>query len=304
MNQTASSEVRRQDRRHWLRGTATAMALPLLGRMDPAAADEARQAKPRGRFKHSVCYWCFEKLGLEPLAVQAAAMGIQSIEVVPIEHWPILKRHGLICAMTLSHSFLEGWSHKEEHARCAAEIKKAVDATAAAGFPAVITFSGLRKGMPDDVGLENAVAGLKTVIGYAERKKVTLCLEVLNSRVDQWMIGVPDYMCDKVEWAVEVCRRIGSERMKVLFDIFHVQIMQGDLITRIKQFHPYIGHYHTAGVPGRHEIDETQEINYPAVIRAIADSGFTGYVGQEFLPLRDPLRSLREAVQLCERSQG
>ncbi len=231
-------------------------------------------------------------------------MGIQSIEVVPVEQWPVLKKHGLICAMTLSHSFLQGWSHKEEHAACAAKIKEAVDATAAAGFPAVITFSGLRKGMPDDVGLENTVAGLKTVIGYAERKKVTLCLEVLNSRVDQWMIGVPDYMCDKVEWAVEVCRRIGSERMKVLFDIFHVQIMQGDLITRIKQFHPYIGHYHTAGVPGRHEIDETQEINYPAVIRAIADTGFTGYVGQEFLPLRDPLRSLREAVELCGRCQG
>jgi hydroxypyruvate isomerase len=187
---------------------------------------------------------------------------------------------------------------------CAAKIKEAVDATSAAGFPAVITFSGLRKGMPDDVGLENTVAGLKTVIGYAERKKVTLCLEVLNSRVDQWMIGVPDYMCDKVEWAVEVCRRIGSERMKVLFDIFHVQIMQGDLITRIKQFHPYIGHYHTAGVPGRHEIDENQEINYPAVIRAIADTGFTGYVAQEFLPVREPLRSLREAVDLCERNQG
>jgi hydroxypyruvate isomerase len=205
--------------------------------------------------------------------------------------------------LSLSHSFLEGWCHKENHAVCAAKIKEAVDATSAAGFPAVITFSGLRKGMPDDVGLENTVAGLKTVIGYAERKKVTLCLEVLNSRVDQWMIGVPDYMCDKVEWAVEVCRRIGSDRMKVLFDIFHVQIMQGDLITRIKQFHPYIGHYHTAGVSGRHEIDESQEINYPAVIRAIADTGFTGYVAQEFLPVRDPLRSLREAVDLCERSQ-
>jgi hydroxypyruvate isomerase len=279
------------------------MSLSMLDTSDPVAAGEPSRPRAQGRFKHSVCYWCFEKLGLEPLAIQAKAMGIQSIEVVPPEHWPILKRHGLICALSLSHSFLEGWCHKENHAVCAAKIKEAVDATSAAGFPAVITFSGLRKGMPDDVGLENTVAGLKTVIGYAERKKVTLCLEVLNSRVDQWMIGVPDYMCDKVEWAVEVCRRIGSDRMKVLFDIFHVQIMQGDLITRIKQFHPYIGHYHTAGVSGRHEIDESQEINYPAVIRAIADTGFTGYVAQEFLPVRDPLRSLREAVDLCERSQ-
>jgi hydroxypyruvate isomerase len=279
------------------------MALSVLGRPGPVAAEESRQADQpapvRGRFKHSVCFWCFEKLGLEPLAVQAAAMGIQSVELVPPDQWPILKRHGLICAMTPSHSFLEGWCHPENHAMCKAKIEEAVDATSAAGFPSVITFSGLRKGMPDDVGLEKTVAGLKTVVGRAERKKVTLCLEVLNSRIATWMIGVPDYMCDKVEWAAEVCRRIGSERLKVLFDIFHVQVMQGDLIARIKQFAPCIGHYHTAGVPGRHEIDETQEINYPAVMRAIAGTGFSGYVAQEFLPTREPLRSLREAVRLC-----
>ena len=256
------------------------------------------------RFKHSVCYWCFEKLGLERLAVEAAAMGIASIELVPPDQWPILKRHGLVCAMTASHSFLEGWSHPQHHAECQSKIREAIDATAAAGFPSVITFSGLRKGMPDDVGLENTVAGLKTVIGQAERKGVNLCLEVLNSRVDQWMIGVPDYMADKVEWAVEVCRRIGSERMKILFDIFHVQIMQGDLVRRIKEFHPYIGHYHTAGVPGRHEIDHTQEINYPVVMRAIADTGFTGYVAQEFLPTGDPLPALREALRICGLRQG
>ena len=283
-------------RRQWLQSAAGAAALSLWPRLGRSAAPT------QGRYKHSVCYWCFEKLGLERLAAAAAGMGIASIELVPPDQWPILKRHGLVCAMTASHDFLAGWSHKENHAQCVAKIKEAVDATAAAGFPAVITFSGLRKGLPDDVGLENTVAGLKTVIGYAERKKVNLCLEVLNSRVPTWMIGVPDYMCDKVEWAVEVCRRVGSERMKILFDIFHVQIMQGDLITRIKQFHPYIGHYHTAGVPGRHEIDDAQEINYRAVMRAIADTGYSGYVAQEFLPTRDPLASLREAVELC--SQG
>ena len=250
-------------------------------------------------YRHSVCYWCFEKLGLERLAAEAAAMGIASVELIPPEQWPILKRHGLVCAMTPSHSFLEGWCHPENHAMCKAKIEEAVDATSAAGFPSVITFSGLRKGMPDDVGLKNTVAGLKTVIGHAERKRVTLCLEVLNSRIATWMIGVPDYMCDTVEWAVEVCRRVGSERLKVLFDIFHVQIMQGDLIARIRQYHPYIGHYHTAGVPGRHEIDQTQEINYPAVMRVIAATGFAGYVAQEFLPTREPLGSLREAVRLC-----
>ncbi len=309
MHQTATnSELPMPARRQWLRAAAGALAVSVVGRPGLVAAEEPRRAAPparaRGRFKHSVCFWCFEKLGLEPLAVRAAAMGIRSIELVSPDQWSVLKRNGLICAMTPSHSFLEGWSHMEHHAGCAAKIKEAIDATALAGFPAVITFSGLRKGMSDEVGLANTVAGLKTVIAHAERKKVTLCLEVLNSRVAQWMIGVPDYMCDKVEWAVEVCRQIGSERMKVLFDIFHVQIMQGDLITRIKQFHPYIGHYHTAGVPGRHEIDENQEINYAAVMRAISDTGFTGYVAQEFLPTGDPLQSLQKAVNLCQRSNG
>jgi hydroxypyruvate isomerase len=154
--------------------------------------------------------------------------------------------------------------------------------------------------MPDDVGLENTVAALKKVIGHAERKKVDLCLEMINSRVPTWMIGQPDYMCDTIEWAVEVCKRISSERMKILFDVFHVQIMQGDILTRIRQYHQYIGHYHVAGVPGRHEIDDTQEINYPPIMRAIAATGYTGYVGQEFIPTRDPMQSLRQAVRICD----
>lgn len=278
-------------------GTAALAASRLALGSEPVPP---QAAVTKGRIKQSVCYWCFEKLGLETLAAKAAAMGISSVELVPPKDWPILKKHGLICALTASHGFLDGWCHQENHAACAEKIKEAVDVTADAGFPSVITFSGLRKGMPDDVGLDNTVAGLKTVIGYAEKRKVTLCLEVLNSRVAEWMIGVPDYMCDKVEWAVEVCRRVGSERMKVLFDIFHVQIMQGDLIARIKQYHDYIGHYHTAGVPGRHEIGQSQEINYPAVVKAIAATGYQGYLAQEFIPTRDPIESLREAVRLCD----
>lgn len=290
---------RSASRRDWLRRAAGAVALPLLAGASATSADESRAAAKPTAYKHSVCFWCFEKLGLETLARQAAAMGIASIELVPPQQWPILKQHGLTCAMTASHGFLDGWAHRENHAMCAEKIHEAVDATATAGFPSVITFSGLRKGMPDDVGLENTVAGLKTVVGHAEKSKVTLCLEVLNSRVKEWMIGVPDYMCDTVEWAVEVCRRVGSDRLKILFDLFHVQIMQGDLITRIRQYHPYIGHYHTAGVPGRHEIDETQEINYPAVMRAIAATGYTGYVAQEFLPTGEPMAALRAAVKRC-----
>jgi len=267
------------------------------------ACQEDSQPRPaalKGRLKQSVCPWCFEPMDLETLARNAAAMGIKSVELVPPEKWPILKKYGLVCALSNSHGFVDGWSHKENYAMCTAKVKEAVDATAAAGFPSVITFSGFRKGMPDDVGLENTVAGLKGVIGYAEQKKVNLCLEVLNSRVAVEMKGHPDYMADKVEWAVEVCRRLGSPRMKILFDIYHVQVMQGDIITRIKQFHEYIGHYHTAGVPGRNEIDETQEINYAPIFKTIAETRYTGYVAHEFIPTRDPMQKLREAVALCD----
>jgi hydroxypyruvate isomerase len=239
-------------------------------------------------------------MDLETLARNAAAMGIRSVELIPPSQWPVLKRCGLVCALTSSHSFVDGWNRKENYAMCTAKVKEAVDATAAAGFPSVITFSGFRRGMPDDVGMENTVAGLKQVIGYAERKNVNLCLEVLNSRVNVEMKGHPDYMADKVEWAVEVCRRIGSPRMKILFDIYHVQIMQGDIITRIREFHEYIGHYHTAGVPGRNEIDGTQELNYSPIAKAIAETRYAGYVAHEFIPTRDPMQTLREAVALCD----
>jgi hydroxypyruvate isomerase len=237
---------------------------------------------------------------LEELCQVAAAMGIQSVELVDPSDWPLLKKYGLVCALASSHGFVDGWNRRENWPMCREKIVAAVDACAEAGFPNVITFSGFRKGMPDDVGLENTVAGLKTVIGYAEKKKVNLIFEVLNSRVDVEMKGHPDYMADKVEWAVEVCKRIGSPRLKILFDVYHVQIMQGDIITRIRQFAEYIGHYHVAGVPGRHELDENQELNYPAIMRAIAETKFEGFVAQEFIPTRDPVRSLWEAVRLCD----
>jgi hydroxypyruvate isomerase len=295
----------RMGRRHWLGAAAGLAGAGLCGRGSAAAqpakkASQVSRSATKGRLKQSVCHWCFEPMDLETLARNAAAMGIRSVELVPPAQWPILKKHGLICALTSSHGFVEGWNRKENYAMCSEKVRQAIDATAAAGFPSVITFSGFRKGMPDDVGLENTVAGLKQVVGYAEQKKVNLCLEVLNSRVHVEMKGHPDYMADHVEWAVEVCRRIGSPRMKILFDIYHVQIMQGDIITRIRQFHEHIGHYHTAGVPGRNEIDATQEINYPPVFKAIAETGFAGYVAHEFIPTRDPVQALREAVALCD----
>ena len=291
----------KQTRRRWLAGTgAAAVAAAAFGRGLARAEEKRDRAATRGRIQQSVCQWCFEPMDLDTLARNASAMGIRSIELVPPEQWHVLKKHGLICALANSHDFVNGWNRQENHAMCADKVTRAIDDTAKAGFPSVITFSGFRKGMPEDVGLENSVAGLKTVVGYAEKKKINLCLEVLNSRVDVEMKGHPDYMGDTVEWCVEVCRRVGSDRLKILFDIYHVQIMQGDIITRIRQYHPFIGHYHTAGVPGRNEIDENQEVNYPAIMRVIAETGYTGYVAQEFIPTRDPMQSLREAVRLCD----
>jgi hydroxypyruvate isomerase len=276
---------------------AAASAIPRVSR----ARDEQPLYKAKnGRINQSVIHWCFKPMPVEELAAHAARMGLKSVELVTPEYWPALKKLGLVCAITPSHGFAKGFAHTEEHAECLAVLRKRIDESAEAGFPNIITFSGYRRGLSDDEALKNMVNGLKQVMAQAEKKKVTLCLEMLNSRVNIEMKGHPDYFCDKIELAAEVCKRVGSDRMKILFDIYHVQIMEGDIITRIKEFHPYIGHYHTAGVPGRGELDDTQEINYAPIMKAIADTGYQGYVGQEFIPVRDKVASLNEAVKLCD----
>jgi hydroxypyruvate isomerase len=282
-----------------LGGALALGAVANLPRVNRAAEEGSYRAKSN-RINQSVILWCFKPMPVEELARHAAQMGIKSVELVQPEYWPMLKKLGLVCAMTPSHGFAKGFAHREEHAECLDILRKRIDDSAEAGFPSVITFSGFRRGISDEEGMKNMVEGLKQIAGHAEKKKVNLCLEMLNSRVNIEMKGHPDYFCDKIEMAVEVCKRVGSERMKILFDIYHVQIMEGDLITRIKECHPYIGHYHTAGVPGRGELDNSQEINYTAVMNAIADTGYKGYVGQEFIPTRDKVASLNEAVKLCD----
>jgi len=289
-------------RRKLIKGAAglaagAAMALPQLG--GAAGREEFYKVKNK-RINQSVVWWCFKPMTVEELAMNAARMGLKSVELVAPEHWPVLKKYGMICAISSSHGFAKGFAHKEEHAECLEKLRASIDATSAAGFPNVITFSGMRRGLPEDVGLQNMVEGMRKIIGYAEKKKVTLCLEMLNSRVDMEMRGHPDYMADHLEWAIEVCKLVGSERMKILFDIYHVQIMHGDIIRRIKEYYPYIGHYHTAGNPGRNEIDDTQEINYAPIMNAILQTGYKGYVGQEFVPLRDKVTSLNQAVKICD----
>lgn len=260
----------------------------------------AENSVKKGRINQSVVPWCFKPMPAPELIGHAARLGLKSVELVGTEHWPLLKEHKLVCAISSSHGFNKGFAHREEHDECVATLRKNIDATADAGFFSVITFSGFRRGLSDEEGTKNMVDGLKKIVGHAEKRKVTLCLEMLNSRVETNMKGHPDYFCDDIERSVEICRQVGSEQMKVLFDIYHVQIMHGDVITRLRQHQAFIGHYHTAGVPGRNELDETQELNYPPIMRAIAETGYKGFVGQEFIPTRDAVGSLKEAVQLCD----
>jgi hydroxypyruvate isomerase len=301
-----SAEMRRMktpasiSRRTALKTLAATSAFAGLGATSWAQAGAAPYKVKQGRINQSVVPWCFNPMPVPELARHAAAMGLKSVELCAPEHWPLLKQLGMTCAIAGSHGFAKGFANVAEHDECVAALRKRIDECAAAGVQRVITFSGFRKGVSDEVGMKNMVEGLKKIVGYAEQKKVTLCLEMLNSRVAENMKGHPDYFCDDMERSVEVCRRIGSERMKVLFDLYHVQIMHGDLIVRLKKHAEYIGHIHTAGVPGRNEIDETQELQYRALMKAVLDIKYTGFVGQEFIPTRDKVTSLAQAVQICD----
>jgi len=263
--------------------------------------DESTWRITKGRINQSVVGWCFNPMETVTLAKAAAQLGFKSVELVDPKHWPMLKEAGLTCAIAGSHGFVKGFNHIENHQMCAQKIAEQIEHAAAFGCPNVITFSGMREGISDEEGITNCVTGIKKVIGLAEQKGVTICMEVLNSRVNENMKGHPDYQADRIEFAVEICKQVGSPRMKILFDIYHTQIMQGDVITRIKQYHEYIGHYHTAGVPGRGELDDTQEINYPAVMKAILATGYKGFVGQEFIPTwPDKVAALRHAARVCD----
>ncbi len=260
--------------------------------------DEYRIAN--GRIKQSVVAWCFRPMSVADLAKHAKRMGYQSVELVPATEWPMLKELGLTCAIAGSHGFGKGFAHVEEHDECIAKLREQIDHCTAHGVPSVITFSGFRRGLTTDDGVRNMVAGLKKIVGYAEEKQVTLCLEHLNSRVDVEMKGHPDYFCDDMDLTIDIIKQVGSPRLKVLFDIYHVQIMHGDVISRLRQYHDYIGHYHTAGTPGRNEIGDNQEINYPGILKAIVETKYQGYVGQEFIPTGDPVAGLSDAARLCD----
>lgn len=261
---------------------------------------------PATRINHSVCRWCYEHISLETLCVAASEMGIQSIELVMPDEMAVLDKHGLACAMVSFPTALtpsgvkvgcieKAFNRLEHHDTLVSIYEPHLKAAAAAGARQVICFPGNREGMSDEEGLENCATGLKRLLPLAGKLGITLVMELLNSKVDH-----PDYMCDHTAWGVELCKRIGSENFKLLYDIYHMQIMEGDVIATIRANHGFISHYHTGGVPGRNEIDETQELNYPAIMRAIADTGYEGFVGQEFIPKGpDKLASLKQGVRIC-----
>jgi len=274
---------------------AGAVAAHLTGKTSAIEMSKVEHVATKGRIRQSVSRWCFGKWSLDELCEVSKRLGLKAIDLLGPGEFETVKKHGLICSLVNSHSLTDGLADKKYHETCLAKLRETIDATAAAGFPNVISFSGNRRGIPDDVGVENAVEALKKIAGYAEQKKITIVLEYLNSKVNH-----KDYMFDNMAWAVEVCKRVGSDRVKILYDIYHAQIMEGDIIRTIRENADYIGHYHTGGNPGRNEIDETQELYYPAILRAIAETGFTGYVGHEFVPKGDPLAALTYAARICD----
>jgi hydroxypyruvate isomerase len=252
----------------------------------------------KGRINHSVARWCFNDFDIETLCLEAKKIGITGIDLVGPKDWPILKRHNLVSTMCngAELNLVDGFNDPKFHEQLIKNYTEMIPLVAGAGYKNLICFSGSRRGKTDEEGWNNCVLGLKTLIPLAEKHKVTLVMELLNSKIDH-----KDYQCDKTYWGVELVKRINSENFKLLYDIYHMQIDEGDVIRTIKENHNHIAHYHTGGVPGRNEIDETQELNYSAIMKAIADSGFIGFVGQEFIPKqKDKIASLKKAIAICD----
>ena len=304
-------------RRRMLQSAAGALGGAALADVARAAASaEKGKAATKGRIKQSIVNWCFSKYwDADQMAKIANSLGCPSVELISPKHWPVLKAHGLTCAiasidLSPGPPFVKGVNNPRYQPQALAATRKSIDAAADFGCPSVISFTGYKyrdaldpksELISPEEGIKNCVQAYKEIIGYAEKKKVNICLEMLNTRDDTHpMKGHPGYQGDHTDYCIEIIKQVGSPRMKLLFDIYHVQIMDGDVIRRIRQYKDYIGHVHTAGNPGRGELDDKQEINYPAVMEALVEVGYQGYVGQEFIPARDPLKGLQQAVSLCD----
>jgi hydroxypyruvate isomerase len=278
-------------------GIAAAAGASLLGDFAPAVAGASQNA-PKGRLKQSVSRWPYSKIPLAEFCDACKAMGLVAIDLLQPAEWDVVRQHGLISSMgypTDRPDFLtNGFNNRGSHAMLIGELERTIPLAAKQGVPNVIAMFGNRQGRSDAEGIKACSEGLKVVAPLAEQHGVTICVELLNSKVDH-----KDYQGDHTAFGVEVMKAVGSSRVKLLYDIYHMQIMEGDVTRTIRDNIQYIAHFHTGGVPGRHELDETQELNWRSVAKAIADTGFSGFVAHEFVPTRDPLSSLREAVDVC-----
>ncbi len=280
-------------------GTSAAASVGILA-CKTTNAQEIKQDKEftlKNNINHSVCHWCFEDIPLEDFLKTLNELGIRSIDLIGPKDWPMLKKYNVHCAMCngAEISLTEGWNDPKYHATLIKNYTEIIPQVAEAGYTNLICFSGNRRGMDDAVGLQNCVDGLNQIMPLVEKHGVVIQMELFNQ------INHPDYMCDTSAWGIELCKQLGSENFKLLYDIYHMQIQEGDIIRSIQNNHHYFGHYHTAGVPGRHEIDESQELFYPAIVRAILDTGFKGHLAQEFIPAREEkIASLKQGFLICD----
>jgi hydroxypyruvate isomerase len=292
-------------RRNVLKQLATgSIAAAALSPLDLLASDNdmTDTKKLKGNINHSVCWWTYNYLSLDELCMAVKKLGLSAIDLISPKDWPILQKHGITCSMCYTAgktSLTEGWNNKKFHDALIKDYLEAIPLVAAAGYKNLICFSGNRNKMDEETGLKNCVEGLQQIMPLAEKHGVLIQIEVFNSKVNH-----PDYMADNTKWTIELCKRLGSPNFKILYDIYHMQISEGDIIGTIKKNHQYFGHYHTAGVPGRHEIDDSQELFYPAIMQAILATGYRGYVAQEFIPTgktpADKIAALKKAIKICD----
>ncbi|NJC27965.1 hydroxypyruvate isomerase family protein [Neolewinella antarctica] len=286
------------NRRNAMKSAALTLGALSVGNAIKATAAADRLAGAAYQTNHSTCKWCYNDIPLEELCERGQDMGLKSVELLTVTDWPTLKKYGMTCAMGTHKDFsIEiGWNDPENHATLQEQYRQVIRDAADHEIPSVIVMSGNRGQISDHRGMINCAVGLRPVVKLAEKAGVTLQMELLNSKVNH-----PDYLCDRTSWGAALAEMIGSDRFKLLYDIYHMQIMEGDIIRTIRDYHQYIGHYHTGGVPGRHEINDSQELNYPAIIKAIHETDFRGYVAQEFIPTyEDKLSALAEGLRICE----
>lgn len=280
-------------------GAAAISAAPLLTSFD--ISDDKTLLHLKGNINHSACRWCYNSIPLEEFCAAAKKIGLKGIDLVGPKDWPTLKKYGLYSSMCngAEINLVDGFNDKQFHDTLIKNYSEYIPEMKKAGYKNVICFSGSRRGKDDETGLNNCVEGLKRILPIAEKHDIMVVMELLNSKIDH-----KDYQCDKSAWGVELVKRIGSEHFSLLYDIYHMQIDEGDVIRTIKENHKYFAHYHTGGVPGRHEIDNSQELYYPAIMKAIIDTGFKGFVAQEFIPSKEDknqqLAALKQAVKICD----